>query len=107
MAWLADGKKLHEPQQVTDATDAYRHDEDQIGRFLAECCQVDPRCEVRASQLYDLYSNWCRIGGEPVSTNNSFGRDLTARGYESTNRGGVKWRQGLGVQMVIPPDQQF
>lgn len=82
LGWLEVG--LSAPSAVRQATDRYRADEDQIGRFLADRCQVGPREEAFATELYKSFVLWSEAEGEgrPPSQQR-FGRTLTARGFKS------------------------
>ncbi|WP_176740113.1 phage/plasmid primase, P4 family [Streptomyces sp. Ncost-T10-10d] len=75
--WLVTGARhylngprdLTGPTQVRTATSAYVETEDHTGRFLGECCTVDPALRAEQTQLYSSYRNWCRIqGANPISS---------------------------------------
>ncbi|MCW2929890.1 MAG: primase [Actinomycetia bacterium] len=67
-AWYADG--LQPPQAVFDARAAYQKDEDVVGQFVNECCDVvDPvkgalGRDVRS--IYHAYKAWATDQGLPV-----------------------------------------
>ncbi|XNR94742.1 phage/plasmid primase, P4 family [Streptomyces sp. R-74717] len=75
--WLVTGARrylnghrdLTGPPQVRTATSAYVETEDHTGRFLGECCTVDPALRAEQTQLYSSYRNWCRLeGANPISS---------------------------------------
>ena len=55
-AWQADG--LAEPPAVIAATNAYREDQDDLGKFIADRCRLDPAREERTADLYAAYAEW-------------------------------------------------
>ncbi|MFH9299411.1 phage/plasmid primase, P4 family [Streptomyces sp. NPDC017520] len=67
--YLSGPHDLTGPQQVRTATTAYAETEDHTGRFLGECCTLDPAMRAEQSQLYSSYTGWCRLeGANPVSS---------------------------------------
>jgi putative DNA primase/helicase len=64
MAWQARG--LEPPPLVADASNEYREEQDRIGTFLEDCCEVTPEHPDRttsASDLYGVYGRWCESNG--------------------------------------------
>lgn len=90
LAWLRDG--LCPPDAVRAATEAYRAESDQVGRFLAECCEVDPLGTVQGGVLHAAFRRW---GGTMSAS--AFGRELGRRGYGTVRSGTVK-RVGLRLR---------
>lgn len=74
LAWLIAGARdyfrlgLAEPASVLAATDAYAGDQDTVGRFVDDRCDIgEPSAQhmqVRTSELRQAYETWCRIEGE-------------------------------------------
>ncbi len=91
--WQADG--LTPPTSVTKATARYRREEDQIGRFIAECCDKDAAARSKPMALFTAYSKWCDRGNETSVTQTAFGRTLEDRGYTKVSIKGVTHRKGL------------
>ena len=99
------GSTLDEaPEAVTEATEAYRTEEDVIGQFLGDCCTVDPMARARSTELYEAYVKWCTEGGERAETKNKFGRMLQERGLDSVKSNATHWR--LGVELLGPLEQE-
>jgi putative DNA primase/helicase len=100
-AWQTEG--LNPPASVTEATAAYRHEEDHLGRFLADTCTIGAGLAVTAKALRDAYEKWCADTGETPWTAKAVGAQLDAKGYDSIQVGHAKTRtwKGLG----LPPKQ--
>lgn len=99
-AWQADG--LAEPEAVLAATAEYREDQDEIGAFLSDTCQVGMGQRCLAQPLYAAYREWSKANGLEALTAQSLGRRLSERGYQRTaSRAGRGW---LGVS--VEHDQQ-
>ena len=99
LAWQKDG--LGTPEEVTQATQAYRSEMDLLGAFLEEGCLVHPNVQVKAGTLYEAYKQWCLANSEYDMGQTAFGRELTARGFDVDKISGVKWR--LGVALLNRP----
>lgn len=78
----ANGFKFVTPKEVVESTEEYRMEEDRVGQYIEECCQVDSGERVKASDLYKSYTEWCSEYGMKPYSLSRFGRDLVARGFE-------------------------
>jgi P4 family phage/plasmid primase-like protien len=93
-------KGLTEPKEVSDATNAYREEMNQIGQFLEECCWLKPNdqhVKTRSSWLHDAYVRW---SGESI-TQKVFTARLSEMGYgrkRSTSDGHIYW---LGIGLIV------
>ena len=95
-AWLAAGKRLAPPSAVAAETARYREEQDTLGAFMAERCQLGRGHEVNATELYRAYAAWCETGheGAPMKQT-AFGREMEGRGYGKRTVHGKVYRQGL------------
>jgi putative DNA primase/helicase len=77
--YAADG--LRTPDVVLAATDTYRAEEDQLGRFVEDRCSVGGGdvARVEMSELRKAYDVWCREQHEDAVTTTAFGRQLKQR----------------------------
>ena len=82
---------------MTEANREYRDDSDTFGMFLAECTQDNCAAEVPASQLYQLYGNWCKSNGMSFPlTKPVFGKKMKQRRYiDRKGTGGQRRWRGL------------
>ena len=109
LAWAVRGCKewrengLGVPCAVSAATKEYREEQDEIGRFLAECCELDPDEYITKNLLHKEYEKW---GG---SLNKwRFGRQLKERGFDDDRLpGGIRTWQGIKLpieNIATPPE---
>lgn len=78
--WLIDGarrylsgdKDLTGPERVRIATNAYAETEDHTGRFLSECCTLQPAQREEQAHLYAVYRSWCQNEGAPAISSRAF-----------------------------------
>ncbi|MGA2380522.1 MAG: phage/plasmid primase, P4 family [Spirochaetia bacterium] len=104
LAWLVQGcaqwskNGLQIPQAVRLATQTYRQEEDRVGAFLADCCDIEEDGMARGSELYATYSTWAQAAGDRPMAGRAFGSALNERGYEKAHtRAGEIWR-GITVR---------
>ncbi|MGX7926474.1 DNA primase family protein [Tsuneonella sp. HG094] len=104
--WRQNG--LIEPEQVKNATRAYRDASDELGRFLSALCEVgdDPlACRVKSSELFEYYTAWCEAAGGSFWKAKGFVAAMEDKGFERKTSNGVWWlrvrlRDGLSVEEV-------
>ncbi|MFB3778332.1 MAG: phage/plasmid primase, P4 family [Bryobacteraceae bacterium] len=80
LRWREEGLKVS--TSVREATQAYRTDSDQVGRFLQECARVEPQAQGTARDVYLAYSDWCKDNGEERLSHRALGLRLTERGIK-------------------------
>jgi putative DNA primase/helicase len=85
LKWLVDGcleyqeQGLNPPDCVMDATKEYRQDEDTIGQFIDERCEIRENAEIKASELYAAYKEWCEKGKYYTFNQKRFGSEIKSR----------------------------
>ncbi len=82
---------LQTPSGVTDASQQYRRDSDQVGQFIDERCEEDPEVFESASKLYTAYQAWARdhgYRGREVLSQTAFGTRMGGRFERQHMRGG-------------------
>jgi putative DNA primase/helicase len=114
LAWLVRGcmewqrQGLRPPARVTDATQGWRSDADDVARFVAECCTLAPFAEVKADALHKRYVAWTRDqGSRDHLASNGFSRRLAAlsiKGFEQ-RRTFAKGRHYIGIGLESEPDR--
>ena len=86
--------ELREPEAVEQATQGYRDEMDDVGRFLKEVCIFKADDKTKASVLLKAYQQW---SGQSTETPKSLATKLTARGYESKRGNTGNFWQGIGL----------
>lgn len=95
LEWQRDG--LGTAGAVTRATAEYRQDEDVLGAFLEERCELGG--ETATTELRDAYERFCAELGEKPLAANMLGRRLGRRGIRRQQRaGGARVYVGVQVQ---------
>ncbi|WP_169979893.1 DNA primase family protein [Tautonia rosea] len=104
LAWCVRGCLLWQehglapPDAVTEATTAYRAEQDVLGSFLDDECVINGQAKARASQLWTRYEEWAKRNGEDaLGTQRKFGQAMTERGFERFKNNGA-WYRGVGLR---------
>ncbi|MDP2958102.1 MAG: primase-like DNA-binding domain-containing protein, partial [Longimicrobiales bacterium] len=95
------------PEAVTKATTEYRQEQDALGLFLEERCEVVTAAAVAASALYAAYRQWADATGEYVHSQRRFGQLLTERGFERDRGGPGGAIRYLGLNLPNLPEPFF
>lgn len=106
LAWAVQGcldwqeHGLGVPDEVRDATAAYRAEMDLLGDFLRDCCRLDPDTNIAVKDLYDSYGDWAReTGVRNAWTKQELSKKLQDHGFDPPKRGAKGawvWR-GIGL----------
>jgi putative DNA primase/helicase len=98
LAWQREG--LQAPEEVRQATQAYRAEMDVLAAFLADCCVRDEYEEAFAGELWGAWKRWCEETGEQAGTQKRFGGRLAERGFlnHRDSRTGRKVWSGLSLR---------
>jgi len=97
-AWHEEGR-VTLPTIVQAVTAEYKAEQDALGPFLEDCCVVDPRAWIAATDLYTRYTTWAETNETKKSalSKRAFGIELGNRGYRATKLNGVRGRGGLSL----------
>ncbi|QTF82066.1 DNA primase/helicase [Mycobacterium phage Fefferhead] len=110
LAWVVAGARqiaadgLREPASVMDATKEYSEQEDALGRFIAECCELTPGATggggAKPALVLKAYQRWAIANGEDAMVSQiKLGRELSARfGVRSMPVRGQRVYAGLALQ---------
>ncbi|MBM3763411.1 MAG: hypothetical protein FJW36_24640 [Acidobacteria bacterium] len=88
LAWVVAGAKryfemgLDAPEVVTEATDEYRRQSDQLGRFVEDRLIFTDGATVAAKRLQDAYRAWCAESGEKERSAAIVAEYFASRGIE-------------------------
>lgn len=108
MKWIIEGAekvsktdhKVEDPKCVKDAVAAYREDNDWLGHFLTDCCDVGKDLEEKSGEFYQQYRAYCIQNGEYIRSTTDFYAAIEQAGFfrHKTNKGsfvhGVKLKSG-------------
>ena len=96
LAWQEAG--LGVPEEVNEATENYRAEQDIIAAFLNDCCVIMPTAKATIRNVYKAYITWCEENGERPVSQRELGSRLVERGFERRRAHGGTWVwQGIGL----------
>jgi putative DNA primase/helicase len=97
--WQRDG--LKPPKCVVDATDEYFDEEDTIGEFLEEECQLHSQARVSVVDIFERWKNRTEKRGEYVGNSRWLIQQLVRRGFDrGRSSTGAKAVMGLSLKPI-------
>ncbi len=107
LKWMVDGAVritehgMTEPESVKIATQAYRHEEDHIAKFIDEKILLADNASVTKTSVYNAYRDWCGENGEKAVPQNNFNRELKSRlGVTESTSVGFKMFVGMDLLKI-------
>jgi len=95
LAWAIEGavmwrrRGLDPPKAVVSASEEYFSDQDAVGRWLEERCELDPNAETSSRELYGDWKLWTESGKEYTGSQRSFVQGLQEHGLRKKREGGT------------------
>ena len=100
-------ERLIRPASVRAATESYFSDQDLLGQWIEDCCDVRPGNRDIWDKSADLFDNWTKYvqqAGEDRGTKKSFGMSMQRRGFEADRIKGVRAFRGVRLILADPFD---
>lgn len=118
MAWAVEGCLewqrigLQKPASVQTATQEYLDNEDTLGQWLADCCDIGPSLKFVVADAYKSYSDYVEKAGEGIVSKKRFSQRMESRGYMRGKKGAARCLNGLdakpeGVSATHWQDDRF
>ena len=106
LAWLIEGAQkliaadfhIEHPECVKRAIGTYREDNDWLGEFIKDCCEVDSTYQERSGELYKRYREYCSDNGEFSRSTTDFYMALEQNGFKRKRTGARNLIIGLRLQ---------
>ncbi len=96
--WLANG--LVRPPVVSDATACYFENQDLVGSWLEECCDLGARYSETMKRLYESYAEFADANGTNPGTSSTLSDELVRRGFARIkDKAGIRGRGFLGLRL--------
>jgi putative DNA primase/helicase len=95
MIWNASG--LPRPEQIAQATDAWRESCDQLRMFMTARCVIGDGFTVYAEKLYATYKTWCDECKDEAISATAFGLRMGQEFVKVHKERGVQY-QGIGLR---------
>lgn len=99
MKWIIEGAyqaielgfKVPFPKCVSDAIEEYKAENDWLGHFLDECCNIGDGMTAKSGELYATYRVYCASNGEYTRSTTDFYSALEAEGFirQRTRNGNI------------------
>lgn len=107
LQWIIEGAQriiqqnyqLTTPAAVTKAVQAYHADNDWLGHFLNENCELDPSYEQKSGDLYQKYREYCQGIGEYTRSTTDFYTALKNAGFQRQHKQNGRFIKGLRLKI--------
>lgn len=94
MAWIIEGAQkaisrnfhIPSPACVEEAIKSYREDNDWLGHFLSECCEMAPGYTAKSGEVYQEYRSYCLRTGEYTRSTADFYNALESAGFKKQKK---------------------
>ena len=113
LKWMIDGcldwqkNGLTRPASVKAATESYFSDQDLLGQWIEDCCDVrlgNRDIWDRSADLFESWTEYAQKAGEHPGTKKSFGMSMQKRGFEADRLKGVRVFRGVRLNPAAPFD---
>lgn len=89
MKWIIEGAgkaiekdfRIPLPKLVQDAINQYREDNNWMGQFLDDCCDIGADLTEKSGELYQAYRSYCIRSGEYTRSTSDFYTTLESSGF--------------------------
>lgn len=96
------GFKIPFPKCVSDAVEAYKAENDWLGHFLDEQCEIGDELTARSGELYSAYRTFSASNGEYIRSTSDFYAAIEAEGFtRQKTRSGIIVR---GLRLIPVTD---
>jgi phage/plasmid-associated DNA primase len=97
---------LNPPKAVTAATEEYLANEDILGQWLADCCEVGRSHSAIRTDLYASWGEWAERNGAPKHSARAFYAKLDDRGFQQRESHGNRLVEGLRLAQRVQEVQE-
>ena len=95
------------PAAVLAATAEYKTEQDPLGAFLSDCCEVEPRLSISRAAMWTLWETWAIDNGEEQKSARFLKEQLTRRGFQEYKRGGIRGFTGIAEKKSLPEEVPY
>jgi putative DNA primase/helicase len=86
------------PDEVLDAVRNYQADNDSLGQFIDERCELDENFTISASKLQSAYNGWAKANHAPDLSGYHFSKKMEKRGFKKLRPQNVATYYGLTLK---------
>lgn len=97
---LKNAKQFTRCEQVENARDDYKAENDTERAFVEDWCIRDPESSIRAQELYDAYASWCRRNGAMAKSSVKVAKDWQRLGFLKVKRNSANLYIGIRLTEI-------
>lgn len=115
LSWVIEGAadvikhdfKIPLPVCVQQAIQQYREDNDWLGHFLNERCEIGDRLQTKSGELYSAYRTFCADTGEYTRSTTDFYNALENEGFNRVKTRSGSFVNGLALGRIADAEDEF
>jgi putative DNA primase/helicase len=89
---------MRPPDEVLEAVRNYQADNDSLGQFIDERCELDENFCVAASAIHSAYNSWAKVNHAPELSGYHFSKKMEKRGFRKTTPQNIKTYMGIALK---------
>jgi putative DNA primase/helicase len=105
--FLGQDSRLPACQRVMVSTEEYRSEQDVLGQFIDEACDIADGESVASGVLYSEYMRWSKANGHMPFSQTSFSNRISERGFTKTRTKAMMVWQGIGLTFDVRTDSAW
>lgn len=98
LKWFKHGLDHYEPEIIRNFAEEMFEAMDPTAAFLKEKTTNDPNALIAKNTLYEAYSSWAKVIGNPVESKVKFGALIKTKGYLEYRRNSGRFWKGLTLK---------
>lgn len=103
VAWASDRAQgqdgLRTPSCVSNRSADYQRDQDTVGAFIEECCEIGAAHKESSGSLFNTFESWARVNGVGSMSERAFASRLEEKNFKkSRDSDGSRCRDGLRLK---------
>lgn len=99
LMWQKDGLKV--PEEILQATAEYKEDQDYLGDFFKECCEIGKDYKVPFKWIHLTYRAYCEVMDMPAQSHITFAETLINRNYKVKHTGKGNIYTGIRLKVKV------
>ena len=100
LRYLNEGMHGFIPKAVTEFTEEYREERDNVGVFASSSFIEMPGAQLKAGEAFKAYTDWCEQNGLRAASQRAFGDRLNSMGFKK-KRGGYYVYLDIALKVIV------
>ncbi len=99
LMWQKDGLKV--PNEIIEATEDYREEQDYLGEFFKVCCDLNKNSVCSFKSVFLVYRAYCKLMDMTPQQRISFGDTLKSKDFKAVHKKEGNFYSGFNLKPLI------